>query len=84
MKREDVKNVMKAEPFKPFVLRMVSGREYRVGHPENVMVPADTGARTIAVYEPTTGATSLLELALVEAIEPDDPGRSNGRRKKSA
>lgn len=41
-------NVLKAEPFRPFVIHLTNGRAFRVKHPELVS-PSQTG-RTLIIW----------------------------------
>ena len=64
-----------ARPFKPFVMRLSSGREVRVRHPE--LVARSPTGRTVIVY--TTGdAFEMVDLLHVASIV-----RGNGKRRAS-
>ncbi len=56
---------LKAEPFRPFVLHAVSGKEYPVNHPE--MAIRTPSGRTVVVV---TGdeTTAILDLLLIESL----------------
>jgi hypothetical protein len=62
---------LRAEPFRPFVLHAVSGKEYRVNHPE--MALRTPSGRTVVVV---TGDETfeLLDLNLMKSISfPEAP-----------
>ncbi len=72
-----------AEPFRPFRIRMASGKTYEVKHPETVQV----GRTNLTIFVPLTDEKPghdlwhKLSLMLLEAIEPlESPSRQ--RRKK--
>ncbi|MEZ6235133.1 MAG: hypothetical protein R3B68_13175 [Phycisphaerales bacterium] len=67
MTSDAFKKVWKAEPFRPFALRMASGRRVEVSHPEFVAI--SPGQRTLAVFEPGTDSADIVDLLLVESIE---------------
>lgn len=66
MTTEQFRSALRAQPFRPFVLKTGSGALYPVQHPEMAML--SPGGRTVAV---ATGndAIAVLDLLLVEAIE---------------
>ncbi len=88
---ERLRSAIKAEPFKPFVLRTADGREYAVGHPDFVLI-SPKAERTFVIYN-AAGADPedyvILDLLLVTAIEYDSSARrkssgGNGHRRKKA
>ena len=50
MRVDELRKALRAEPFKPFLVRVADGREYDVRHPEFMMI-APSG-KTVAVYGP--------------------------------
>ena len=73
MRPEDLLYWLKAEPFRPFTIRMVSGKEYDIAHPEFVRVMRTS----FVVFKPTTEEdvferAEMLGLQLVENIKPID------------
>ena len=73
MTREAVADTLRAQPFKPFSLRLTDGSLVRVPHPEFMIVTQ--GGRT-AVVNSEGEELSILDLGLVTAIELNAP---NGR-----
>ncbi len=61
-----------AEPFRPFLMYMASGRTFEVGHPEMIRV----GRSSVTVYQKPEGESTSPErwqevsLMLLESIEP--------------
>jgi hypothetical protein len=49
----------------PFTIRMVSGREYRVGHPDFAALGQDLGT---LLFTDSTGRIELIRLSQVESI----------------
>ncbi len=74
MTRETVFEYVDAEPFRPFRIRMASGREYDVRHPEMIRVGENSvvvfkfGDENDRVFE----RFKMLGLSLVESIEHVD------------
>jgi hypothetical protein len=48
MRIEEIRNYLRAEPFRPFLVRVADGREYRVDHPEFMAI--SPSGRSVAVY----------------------------------
>ncbi len=77
MTTEQLSEVYRARPFKPFVLELADGNRVEVPHPEFLM-PSRTG-RTVAVAL-ENDAIKIIDLLLVTAIHvgngtPQPPGR---------
>ncbi|MBI1830245.1 MAG: hypothetical protein HYR84_02200 [Planctomycetes bacterium] len=73
MRPEDLLYWLKAQPFRPFIIKMVSGAEYQIMHPEFVKVMRTS----FVVYWPTEETdvferAEMLGLQLVENIKPID------------
>ena len=72
MRPEDLLYWLKAQPFRPFTIRMVSGKEYDIAHPEFIRVMRTN----FVVYHPTKESNDVFEnaemlgLQLVENIKP--------------
>jgi hypothetical protein len=58
---------MAARPFRPFTIRTVDGREFRVDHPE--MAWATPGGRVVFVATSEDSAAAI-DLLLVTSLEP--------------
>ena len=64
--REQVRALTTAQPFRPFVIKLASGRTFEVRHPENVA--CDLLSRGMTVYDEQ--GMHLLEMTQVELMEP--------------
>jgi hypothetical protein len=73
MTAEQFKNALKAEPFRPFVLKTDGGTLYAINNPEMAMITPS--GRTIVVAS-GDDAFTILDLLLVEAIEVGNTARS--------
>jgi hypothetical protein len=82
MRAEELKELIRRQPFVPLRLYLTDGKTYDIHHPENVLVSrmrVDVG-----VGDPTTGIAdrvdflSLLHIVRVEDIPPA-PKTSNGQ-----
>jgi hypothetical protein len=61
-----VRDLITAQPFRPFHVRMVSGRTFQVRHPENIA--CSPNGRDMVVFE---GEELIhVEASLVETLEP--------------
>ena len=62
-----VRSLLDATPFRPFVIRMADGREYRIEHPDFVLAAAsDVPQITI---EESDGRQHYLSVLLITSIE---------------
>lgn len=74
MTYEEIFQFVDAEPFRPFRIRMASGRTFDVRHPEmiqvgeNAVIVFNFSGRNGRVFE----NFNMLGLSLVESIEPLD------------
>jgi hypothetical protein len=64
--REQLRDLQTAQPFRPFVIKMNSGRSFIVKHPENAACDQISGNMTIYDDE----GMHHIEMFLVEVIEP--------------
>ena len=62
-----VRSLLDAAPFRPFVIRMADGREYRIEHPDFVLAAA-SDVPQITIEEPD-GSQHLLSVLLITSIE---------------
>jgi len=67
MKISEIRNLLHAEPFRPFVIRVADGGRIRVVHPDFVAL-APTG-REMSVYQPN-GDHQIIDVMLVTRLEP--------------
>ena len=84
MKVTELRDALRAEPFVPFKLRMVSGEKISVKHPE--LVAISPSGRTAVAFIDREDRMERFDIGFVEAIEytKKSGGGSNGRRKKAS
>ena len=70
MTTDQFRNTLRAQPFRPFLIRTADGREYRVDHPE--MAWQTPGGRIVFVATSDDAAVTI-DLLLVTALEPAQP-----------
>jgi hypothetical protein len=64
--REQLRAMQTAQPFRPFVIRLSSGRAFTIKHPENAA--CDLISRSMTIYDDE--GMHHVEMFLVEVIEP--------------
>jgi hypothetical protein len=62
-----IRDLLRSMPFRPFVIRMANGREYRIEHPDFVLAAA-SDVPQITIEEPD-GRQYHLSALLVSSIE---------------
>ena len=67
--RDQLRSMLTAQPFVPFVIRMTGGRAFTVRHPE--LAACDLRGRALTVYDET--GMHQAEMLLVEVMEPAAP-----------
>ena len=75
MTTDQLRNLWKAEPFRPFVMHLADGREVPVVHPEFLL--RSPSGRTVIVYQPDD-SFNIVDLLLVTDLQVS----SNGHRKR--
>ncbi len=63
--KEQLRTMVTAQPFRPYVIRMTGGRVFTVRHPENAS--CDPNGRSLVVQD--EDGMHLVEMLLVEVIE---------------
>ena len=71
----EVRRLMNAEPFVPFMIRTSDGRQYRVKHPDYVAISPKGGRITVYANEETGTMLSALHVVAAEEL----PARSRSR-----
>jgi hypothetical protein len=80
---QQLRQLVRAEPFRPFLVKVVGGRSFTVRHPENVA--CSVNGREMTVYD--DHGVYLVEMPLVEVLEPaaapeeDQPGKRRSKKK---
>jgi hypothetical protein len=63
--KEQLRALITARPFRPFVIKMASGERFTIRHPENAA--CDRDGRSLTVYD---DEMHMVEMLLVEIMEP--------------
>jgi hypothetical protein len=63
---QQVRQMVTAQPFRQFTVKLVGGRVFTVRHPENIACSVDD--REMTVYDDE--GVHLVEMLLVEVLEP--------------
>ncbi len=80
MTLEQLREVMRMEPFRPFAMLLPHGTRVPVPHPEFLFIPP-AASRTVWVGN-GDGTARIIDLLLVSAIEIKNGKPSRGRRGK--
>jgi hypothetical protein len=64
--REQIRKMVRAEPFRPFLVNMAGGRSFLIEHPENAA--CDHGGIELVVFD--RHGAHYADLRLVDVIEP--------------
>ena len=67
-----IRELLRASPFQPFLIRMADGREYRIDHPDFILAAA-SDVPQITLEEPD-GRQHYLSALLISSIERASPG----------
>lgn len=67
MELAQIKDLFKAEPFRPFTMRLVDGREFEVPHPEFAFVPPNM-RHTVLVANTRTEAVTVLDAIMIASV----------------
>jgi hypothetical protein len=78
MTTEQLRNLLKVEPFQPFTIHLADGRKIPVGHPE--LLAASPSGRTVIVYQPDD-SFNIVDLLLVTDLEVATNGHDRPRRR---
>lgn len=62
-----IRELLRASPFRPFVIRVADGREYRIEHPDFVLAPS-TEIPQITIEEPD-GRLHFISALLITSVE---------------
>ena len=72
---DEVRKLMHAEPFHPFLVKTSDGRQYRVKHPDYVAISPKGGRITVYADEETSSTLSALHIVAVEAMRAKSRNR---------
>lgn len=76
---EQLRRMIHAEPFEPFVMHLADGGEVPVHHPEFIAV-SPTG-RTCVVWEDDSNAFGVVDLLLVTQLRVERNGKPGAKNK---
>jgi hypothetical protein len=65
--KERIRQLLRATPFQPFIIRMADGREYRIDHPDFVLAAASDVPQVI--IEDPAGNVHFLSVLLMTSVE---------------
>ena len=63
-----IRELLQAVPFRPFIIHMANGREYRVDHPEFVLA-SSSNQSVIVVEDPENERIHTLFALLIASVE---------------
>ncbi|MGC8640117.1 MAG: hypothetical protein ACP5XB_09610 [Isosphaeraceae bacterium] len=69
MRAEDLREVIRARPFRPFAIVAADGGRIRVDHPEWIMVRSE---RSAAVYDQDE-RLHIIDVMLIQRVEVEPP-----------
>ena len=75
MAAEKFRELMRAQPFVPFTIRLADGHQISVAHPD--FVAASPSGRIACVFHGGEDASTFVDVMLVTAIEMN-PRKANG------
>jgi len=83
MTHEELHDVARRQPFKPFRLHLTTGETYDVRHPDLIMVGRRSAVIGIAKARGGTAYDRLFQIDLLHIVGAEDlPARSNRRNGK--
>ncbi len=65
---DEVRKLLHAVPFQPFLVKTSDGKQYRVKHPDFVAISPKGGRLTLFDDEETTTTVSALHIVAVEPV----------------
>jgi hypothetical protein len=68
--KDRIRELLHAVPFRPFVIRMVDGREFKIDHPEFVFAPPAKTPEVI-VMEQQSERVHFVSTLLISRIETE-------------
>jgi hypothetical protein len=73
MMKEQIRNLLHATPFIPFMIHTADGKSFRVDHPDFVMAGSD--APHVFVEEPS-GRVHRINVMLITALEEESSSKA--------
>jgi hypothetical protein len=72
MELAQIKDTVRAQPFRPFTMRLVDGRQFVVPHPEFLFIPPNM-RHTVLLANRDTEAVTILDSIMIASISFDEP-----------
>jgi hypothetical protein len=79
MNLEEIRNALRAEPFRPFTLHLADGRQVPVKHSEFALI--SPSGRTVVVYQPDE-SSNVIDILLVTDIAYGRKGGAQGGHRR--
>jgi hypothetical protein len=77
--RDQIRDAMHRQPFRPFTVRLVDGRSFEVQHPDFIAVSDSDRARDLTIYSGSMHRIDLLHVTEIEqSITPSSPAADGG------
>lgn len=74
MSTEGIKDVVRKQPFRPFVIKMTSGATFEINHPEFFAVSPSFRRMFVVLDEEHS---EVIDTLMIESIRVKDPAVSN-------
>jgi hypothetical protein len=78
MSIDGIKEVLHQQPFRPFPIRITSGKEYKVDHPD--FVSASRTYRRLYVATEEDDRVDIVDTLMIESLHPAQPLDKNGNK----
>jgi hypothetical protein len=75
MTTDELRATLRQDPFRPFTIRMVDGRSFRVAHRDYLAL--SPSGRTVIVFQPDE-SYSVLDMLLMSELEVPAPNGQSG------
>ena len=78
MSIDGIKEVLHQQPFRPFSIRMTSGKEYKVEHPD--FIGASRTYRRLYVATDEEDRVDILDTLMIESLHHGQSADKNGNK----
>jgi hypothetical protein len=76
--REQLRLMIRSEPFRPYLIRMAGGQTFTVRHPENAS--CDPNGRSLVIQDNEgMHRVEMLLVEVIEAVESESPAAGGNR-----
>jgi hypothetical protein len=76
-----IKDLLRAQPFRPFTMRMVDGRDFLVPHPEFAFIPPNM-RHTVLIANTRTEAVTVLDAIMIASVSFTENGGNGASRSR--